>query len=228
MTSLPTYLVASTEKKASLSDEAYRYIQEKIVTYAFPPHSILNEVEIASALGISRTPVREAIKQLGVDGLVCLKPNLGAEVIGLDSEEMANILQIRAFLEGLCAKRAATTLDSNQIQLLHEAIDLQQFYYERNELAQCWKAGNTFHYIIYSNCSGNQIGALLRTYHTYIYLWLNKHILALSDRHPSESLRAHKSILAAIEAHDGKASQDLMAAHLHRTIDSIQLPPSQS
>lgn len=221
MSTLPNYLLIPTDKKASLSDEAYRYIQEKVVTREFPPHSMLNEIEIASTLGISRTPVREAIKQLENDGLVRLRPNMGAEVIGLNHEEMTNILIIRAFLEGLCAKWAATKLDETHIRLLQEAIDLQQFYYEKNELEQCWKAGNTFHYIIYSNCSGNQVGNLLRTYHTYIYLWMDKNMMKRNDQQPLEALRTHKQILDAIIAHDEDKSQRLMSAHLQDTIHLV-------
>ncbi len=221
MTVIPNFFSDIVPEKTSLSDQAYRYIQRKIVVAEYPPLFMLNEIEIAKELGISRTPVREAIKRLENDGLLCLKPNCGAEVIGLSKEEMYNILIIRAFLEGLAAKLAATTMDNKTRALLQEIIDLQQFYYERNDPEQCWKAGNAFHSVIYNSCSSRHVITLLRTYHTYIYLWMEKNMMKRNDQHPKEALEAHKTILSAINAKDAELSQRLMSEHLEQTFYSL-------
>lgn len=200
-----------------LSARAFDYIQEKIVTKEFPKDSTLNEVDITKELGISRTPVREAIKQLEKDGLVRLEPNCGAIVVGLSIEDMENILIIRAFLEGLCAKWAAEKMTDEQRTMLQESLDLQRFYLERNNLAQCWNAGNKFHSIIYNSYNSRQVVTLLHSYHNYIYLWIKKDLLKRNTEHPQQAFKDHIGILEAINNRDPELSERLMSEHLQRT-----------
>lgn len=200
-----------------LSARAFDYIQEKIITREFPKDSTLNEIEITRELGISRTPVREAIKQLEKDGLVRSEPNYGAIVVGLSIEDMENILIIRAFLEGLCAKWAAEKMTNEQREMLQEALDLQKFYLDRNNLTQCWKAGNKFHSIIYDSYNSRQVVALLHSYHNYIYLWIKKDLLKRNIEHPQLAFKDHVEILDAINKRDAELSEQLMREHLERT-----------
>ena len=112
-------------------------------------------------------------------------------------------------------------MDDKTRRLLQEIIDLQQFYYERNDPEQCWRAGNTFHSVIYNSCSSRHVITLLRTYHTYIYLWMDKNMMKRNDQHPKEALEAHKAILSAINARDSELSERLMAEHLEQTFHSL-------
>jgi DNA-binding GntR family transcriptional regulator len=208
---------SSSSQKQSLSSNAYEHIQQRILTGEYPQNELLNEKEIASALGISRTPVREAIKQLTIDGLVRLEPNRGAVVIGLSDEDMHNILLIRAFLEGLCAKWAAEKFTDEQKEKLQEILDLQQFYFERGNFRYSWNAGRSFHQYLYENYSSIQVTNLLKTFHTYIYWRLSGRWRSDNPDQAELSLKNHVKIFKAIKEGDPVLSEQLMAEHLNTT-----------
>jgi DNA-binding GntR family transcriptional regulator len=204
-------------QKGSLSDHVFKFIEKKIVSAEYPAGFLLNEVKISKELSISRTPVREAIKQLEMDGLVNIVVNKGAIVVGLTDEDMNNIITIRAFLEGLCARWAAELKDEQVIQQLQEVVDLQHFYLGRNNYEQCWEVGRMFHSIIYNKSRSRHVQNLLTTYHNYIYLRMKSKIMIRYNDHPAKALAEHEEILKAIKSGDSDASEVLMSKHLAQT-----------
>ena len=90
-----------------LSDRAYRAIEERIVTLALPPGSLVTEAGLAAELGMGRTPVREALQRLAFEGLVQFLPNRGVRVSEIDTKAQLRLLEVRRRLEGLTAALAA-------------------------------------------------------------------------------------------------------------------------
>ena len=91
-----------------LSAQVYRRIRDGILCGKYAADTELKEKTIGDELGVSRTPVREALRQLELEGLVSIIPNKGAYVVGVSLQDMHDIYEIRSLLEGLCAKWAAT------------------------------------------------------------------------------------------------------------------------
>lgn len=94
----------------SLSARVYNHIRDGILAGTFAKGDELKEKNIGDELGVSRTPVREALRQLELEGLVSIIPNKGAFVEGVSTDDIRDIYEIRALLEGLCARWAATRI----------------------------------------------------------------------------------------------------------------------
>ena len=94
------------DDKYSLSTKVFHTLREDILSGKYRPNEELKEKNIGDEFGVSRTPVREALRQLELEGLVSIIPNKGAYVVGISKSDIQDIYEIRARLEGLCAKWA--------------------------------------------------------------------------------------------------------------------------
>lgn len=120
----PSYL-ADPEAQRLPKGRAYSYIRDRIISGAWPGGSKLQPERIALELGVSRMPVRDAISQLDAEGLVTVRPNQGAIVTLLPANEIAELFEMRAVLEGLAARTAAEHLaegDLDEMRMLNERL----------------------------------------------------------------------------------------------------------
>lgn len=112
----------------SLSAKVYNHIRDGILAGTFAKGDELKEKNIGDELGVSRTPVREALRQLELEGLVSIIPNKGAFVEGVSTDDIRDIYEIRALLEGLCARWAATRISDEMMAAMEENIYLTEFH----------------------------------------------------------------------------------------------------
>ena len=112
----------------SLSARVYNHIRDGILAGTFAKGDELKEKNIGDELGVSRTPVREALRQLELEGLVSIIPNKGAFVEGVSTDDIRDIYEIRALLEGLCARWAATRISDEMMAAMEENIYLTEFH----------------------------------------------------------------------------------------------------
>lgn len=119
-------------KNISLSDQIFEKLEEDILFGVYPKGEILTELKLSESLGVSRTPVREALKMLEQEHLIedCGK---GMLVLGITLEDAMNIYEIRKRIEGLAAARCAVTATDEQLQEIKEAVELQEFYAGRSD-----------------------------------------------------------------------------------------------
>lgn len=115
----------------SLSARVYNHIRDGILAGTFAKGDELKEKNIGDELGVSRTPVREALRQLELEGLVSIIPNKGAFVEGVSTDDIRDIYEIRALLEGLCARWAATRISDELMATMEENIYLTEFHEKR-------------------------------------------------------------------------------------------------
>ena len=102
----------------SLRGRVFRKLREDILSGKYKDHEELREISIGEELGVSRTPVREALRQLELEGLVTIIPNKGAYVTGITPKDVHDIYTIRSMLEGLCARWATRHITDEQIEEL--------------------------------------------------------------------------------------------------------------
>lgn len=102
--------------KYSLRGRVFRKLRENILNGKYEENDELREASIAEELGVSRTPVREAFRQLELEGLIHIVPNKGAYVTGISSSDVADIYEIRSLLEGLCARWATEKITKDEIE----------------------------------------------------------------------------------------------------------------
>ena len=137
-------------EKYSLSSKVFKHLREDILSGKYHDQDELKEAAIASEYGVSRTPVREALRQLELEGLVSMIPNRGAYVNGIDNKDVRDIFAIRGLLEGLCARWATENITDEQLDGLEEIVMTSEFYLQKGRLDQVYENDNKFHDALYA------------------------------------------------------------------------------
>ncbi len=186
--------------KFSLRGRVFHKIREDILSGKYKDNEELKEVAIGEELGVSRTPVREAFRQLELEGLIHIIPNKGAYVTGITIKDVKDIYMIRSLLEGLCARWATENISSQQLEEMEENVYLTEFHTAKGHTQQIAELDNRFHEIMYEACNSKMLEKQLRDFHDYV-LRVRKKTLAENKR-STESNKEHKFILEAIKSKD--------------------------
>ena len=143
--------------KYSLRGRVFHRLREDILSGKYKENDELKEVAIGEELGVSRTPVREAFRQLELEGLIQIVPNKGAYVTGITEKDVRDIYMIRSLLEGLCARWATEHITPEQMAEMEENIFLSKFHAEKGHYEQLAQLDNRFHEIMYEACNWKSI-----------------------------------------------------------------------
>lgn len=198
--------------KFSLRGRVFHKIREDILNGKYKENDELREVAIGEELGVSRTPVREAFRQLELEGLIQIVPNKGAYVTGITRKDVQDIYMIRSLLEGLCARWATENITEEQMAEMEENIFLSKFHAEKGHYDQLAELDNRFHEIMYEACNSKMLEHQLRDFHQYV-LRVRKKTLSNVNR-GRKSNEEHEQIMEAIKAKDGDRAQALANAHM--------------
>lgn len=205
--------------KYSLRGRVFNKIREDILSGVYQENDELKENTIGLELGVSRTPVREALRQLELEGLVTMIPNKGAYVTGITSKDIHDIYIIRSYLEGLCAKWACEHIKDAQIEELDEILYLSEFHARRSHNEQLVDLDNKFHDLIYRASGSKILDHVLSDFHHYVER-IRKITLSRSSR-ATQSNAEHALILEAIKKRDGDLAESLAHDHIMNTIKNI-------
>ncbi len=205
--------------KYSLRGRVFHKIREDILSGKYKDHEELKEVAIGEELGVSRTPVREAFRQLELEGLLQIVPNKGAYVTGITAKDVEDIYMIRSLLEGLCAKLAADHITEEQLEELEENIYLAEYHSSKGHFDQMAELDNRFHHILYEACNSRQLQRLLEDFHEYV-LRVRKKTLSNGGR-GQVSNEEHKQIMDAIKAKDKDLAETLANKHMINAYDNM-------
>ena len=138
--------------KYSLRGRVFSRLREDILSGRYEEYEELREVAIGEEMGVSRTPVREAFRQLELEGLIQIVPNKGAYVTGITEKDVKDIYMIRSLLEGLCARWATEHITEEQMEEMEENVYLAEFHARKGHLEQLAELDNRFHDIMYEAC----------------------------------------------------------------------------
>lgn len=207
--------------KYSLRGRVFHKIREDILSGKYVKGEELKENTIAKELGVSRTPVREALRQIELEGLINMVPNKGATVAGFTSKDVNDIYVIRSYLEGLCAKWACENITEEQIEQLEEIQYLTEFHTKKKHYDQLVELDNRFHDIIYEASNSRILNHLLTDYHHYVQ---RIRMQSLSnDERAKNCLEEHNAILEAIKERNGDKAEELAHQHIYKTIENISV-----
>jgi DNA-binding GntR family transcriptional regulator len=216
----------------ALVDELAAAIQSRVLNGELQTGTWLRQESLAAEFGVSRTPVREALRKLQATGLVEVQPRRGALVRGLTAREIREAYEVRAELEGLAAELAATRVRDAELRRLREAQALfrhsigsllawrdgrgaeepppQDAYAE-------WNRGNDEFHLAVQEAAGNaRLAATLADLHRSFPRDLTWLVLGENTRLLEENVAQHEAILEAIERHDARAARRCMVEHVRR------------
>lgn len=198
--------------KYSLRGRVFHKLREGILNGTYKEHDELKEVAIGEELGVSRTPVREAFRQLELEGLIRMVPNKGAYVTGITDQDVRDIYRMRSLLEGLCARLATENITDEEMGEMEENIYLSDFHAAKGNYGQLAALDNRFHEILYESCNSKMLEHTLRDFHQYV-LQVRKQNLASMQRGKASN-QEHKLIMEAIREKDAGKAEKLANEHM--------------
>lgn len=196
--------------KVSTADAVYRHLRDLIITGRLAAGDRIREVDLAKRLGISRTPLREAVARLIGDQLVRRARGGGVEVVDMMAE-LLGIRHIRIALEGYAARLAASRIESAEIDRLQELLRISMELPLR-AIQERVNANTEFHTRVYRAC---RVPQLIRAIESHAEYFIDEHGLQrFGPEETRKAVRDHRDILAALRARDGDKAESLTRAHL--------------
>lgn len=212
-------LKSEVNDKYSLRGRVFQKLREDILSGKYKEHEELKEVAIGEELGVSRTPVREAFRQLELEGLIQIVPNKGAYVTGITAKDVKDIYMIRSLLEGLCARLATEKITKEQMEEMEENIYLADFHAQKGHMDQMAELDNRFHDILYEACDSKLLEHTLKDYHQYV-LRVRQKTLSNNTRGRASN-DEHRQIMEAIKAGDADKAEQLANRHMINAYDNM-------
>jgi len=200
------------QQSNSLHSRVYNQIRNDILNGVYEPGESLVEMKLSEELGVSRTPVREALRQLELEGLVQSVPNRGVTVRGISQQDIQDIYTIRMMIEGLAARWAAEKITPEEMEELKEAVDLEEFYTVKHNYSNLLQFDTRFHDIIFKASKSMPLMHTLSTFHSYVQK--ARKVSMSSPERAAAALEEHKAIMQAIIDRDADRAEKLMTEHV--------------
>ncbi len=205
-------------KSISLADQVFEHLETDILSGKYQKGESLTESKLSAELGVSRTPIREALKRLEQEHLIEESPK-GMTVVGISKKDLDDIFKIRGALEGKAAEMAAKNHTEEQLSIVREALEFQEFYLVKHDPDRIKSMDSRFHETIYK-MSGS-------TVFYDVLVPLHKKLLKYRKASVSESSRAeasvaeHRAIYEAIAARNGELASKLTIEHLNNACKNM-------
>ena len=200
------------ESLSSLCSSLFEDLRENILRGKYPSGEKLTESKICEEFGVSRTPVREAFKQLELEGLITNIPNRGAFVLGFSKQDIQDIYELRKAIEIIAIKWCIQRITKGELDALQEAYDLMEFYTLKKDVEKMMQINSRFHEIIYKSTHSRFLEQTLKSYQFYIYKTRKAALQA--DKFLNDVLSEHKLILDAIYAQDFSEGEKAVLKHI--------------
>jgi DNA-binding GntR family transcriptional regulator len=200
--------------RKSLGQHVFENLKGAIIRGDMPPGNRLVESRIADALGISRTPVREAIHKLEREGLLRKLPQGGFFVVGLTREDIEETFGIRSVLESYAARLAAIKHRQEELRPLEEKVDEFQTCLDRGKMDRLPKINTEFHDLLYALCRSPKLIKMINNLREQIYRF--RKIILKMEEMAKTSNDDHKEMLKAMKKRDADRVEALVRAHILR------------
>lgn len=198
-------------KTVSLADQVFERLENDIIQGVYPKGEILTELKLAEQLGVSRTPIREALRRLEQERLIA-DAGKGSRVLGISEEDVLDIMNIREHMEGLASYYATINMTKEGIQELRHIIDLMDFYFEKWDVEHLRRVDDDFHDAICRLSRRTVIEDTLVPLHRKTRRYRR---IAMEDKVRADcTLQEHHGIFDAIAAGDAELARSLAEQHI--------------
>ena len=198
-------------KTTSLADQVFEKLENDIIQGVYPRGEILTELKLVDQLGVSRTPIREALRRLEQERLI-EDTGKGSRVVGITEEDLEDIMNIRQRIEGLAAYYAAKNMTPEGLAELTHIVDLQDFYYDKGDAEQLRQVDEQFHDLICYLSKRTVIMDTLIPLHRKTRRYRR---ISMEDWSRTVNTRKeHKAIFDAMASGDADLAESLMARHI--------------
>ena len=205
-------------KTVSLADQVYEQLEVDILSGKYLRGEVLTENKISETLGVSRTPVREALHRLAGEHII-EETARGCVVVGINKDDLRDIYEIRCVTEGMAAARAAERITQEEITKLKELIDLQEFYAAKKDADHIKMVDNEFHELIYRYSGSNVLYSTLMPLHKKIQKY--RKAAVENEIRAEKSFEEHNAILNALIKGEKELAYEKMTEHVRNAYAHI-------
>ena len=203
-----------------LRDVVFNTLRQAILKGELKPGERLMEIQLANKLGVSRTPVREAIRKLELEGLVLMIPRKGAEVAEITRQDMEDVLEVRTALEELAVKDACDHITDAQLSELKKASnEFKKALLEGKDLVTCADADMHFHDVILSATNNRRLIQMLNNLSEQMYRYRMEYLT--DERTHKTLIEEHDAIRRALKKHDKVKAGAAIRVHIDNQKRSI-------
>jgi len=202
-----------------LRDVVFKTLRQAILTGELKPGERLMEIHLANKLGVSRTPIREAIRQLELEGLVIMIPRKGAQVASITEKSMSDVLEVRLALEKLAVELACRRIDYEQKERLKTALLAFEDIIGNEDAGEIAKADVAFHDEIFEATGNPRLVQMLNNLAEQMYRYRFEYIKDRSGH--MRLVEEHRRIYDAILAGDVEAATKEISVHIKNQEESI-------
>ena len=213
-------LSLQTDEFLPLRDEVFNTLREKILKGVYKPGERLMEIHLADQLGVSRTPIREAIRMLELEGLVKMVPRKGAQVAKISKEDLQDVLEVRKALDTLSVKLACERITEDEIKLLNNAEREFEKALASKDVREIAEAEVAFHDVIHSATKNGRLKSMISNLAERIYRYRFEYIKQQSDGGKTLMLE-HREIMRCIESRDVESAVKATEIHIDNQEISI-------
>lgn len=204
--------ILDTGDGLSLRDSVYKTLKQAIMTGELAPDERLMEIHLANKLGVSRTPVREAIRRLEKEQLVVINPRCGAKVAGITDKDVTDALEVRLAIENMAVKLAAQNISKEQLEKLKQINHTMELAVEREDIAGISDADNNLHRAICEAGGNNVLSMITLLLEEHVLRYRVEYIRSIQDF--DALLQEHKELIRALQAGDEEEASRLITVHI--------------
>ncbi|MGB8407480.1 MAG: GntR family transcriptional regulator [Mycobacterium sp.] len=194
---------------AQLSDDVARFVRRRIFNGTFPAGEYLRLDQLATELGVSVTPVREALLNLRAEGLLVLHPRRGFMVLAVTARDLGDVAMVQAFVGGELAARAATNITAPQVAELTGIQDALELAYRLTDVDRMVRLNHEFHRLINVIADSPKLTQFM----SGVTRYAPESVFPTLEGWPELSIRDHRRVIAALQAGDADAARSAMAEH---------------
>lgn len=203
--------------RPQLSDDVARYVRRRIFNGTYPAGEYLRLDQLAADVGISVTPVREALLNLRAEGLLEQHPRRGFMVVEVTARDLADVALVQTFVGGELAARAAERITPDQLAELKSIQDELERAYRQSDIDRTVRLNHEFHRLINVAADSPKLTQVM----SGITRYAPESVFPTLDGWPEQSIRDHRAVIAALERGDGDAARAAMAEHFSVGVEPL-------
>lgn len=212
-------LQVNSDEYLPLRDVVFNTLRQAILTGEMKPGERLMEIHLANKLGVSRTPIREAIRKLELEGLVIMIPRRGAEVAQITWKNLKDVLEVRKALDVLAIELACERMTEEELQKLYRACETFKETTKTGDLRKIAETDVTLHDIIVISTGNNRLVQLVNNLSEQMYRYRFEYIKDISQH--ERLIKEHNDIYESILNRDRKSAADAVRRHIDNQEEAI-------
>ncbi len=202
----------------SLADQVFEQLEQNILTGEYKKGEVFTELHLSKELGVSRTPVREALRRLEQECLIELSPR-GAKIIGISKKDILDMYEVRIRIEGLASRLATEVISQEGKKELCDLVELQEFYTQKKSSDNIKNVDSEFHDAVYRHCGSTVLYEILNSLHKKVVKYRKASIQ--NNERSFQSVKEHRAICDAIVSGDGLLAEKLTIEHIKNARENI-------